>query len=200
MSTLLQQLNTETASIVEDVAKALVEVRSGGGGIGAGTIWHPDGLIVTNAHTVQRYPLTVGLVDGRTLAARLLACDQTLDLAALALEAAGLPTVKPGQSRTLQPGQWVLALGHPWGLRGAVTVGVVIGTGHQWSGMPPSGPEWVVVSLHPRPGYSGGPLLDVNGRLIGINTIMNGPDVGMAVPVHLVKAFLHDALGSLTAA
>ena len=111
MSTLLQQLNTETASIVEDVAKALVEVRSGGGGIGAGTIWHPDGLIVTNAHTVQRYPLTVGLVDGRTLAARLLACDQTLDLAALALEAAGLPTVKPGQSRTLQPadsGCWLL--------------------------------------------------------------------------------------------
>ena len=52
------------------------------------------------------------------------------------------------------------------------------------------------MSLHLRPGFSGGPLIDINGRLVGINTMMNGPDVGMAVPVHAVKAFLHRTMGT----
>ena len=196
MSTVLQQLNSEMASVVEGVAGSLVLVRNGGGGAGAATIWHPDGLLITNAHVVGRGPLTVVLLDGRALPARVAAHDAAHDLAALVVDATGLPTIKLGDSRTLRPGQWVMALGNPSGVRGAVTAGVVTGTGQVGLRIPGSGREWIVVSLHLRPGYSGGPLLDVEGRLVGINTMMAGPDVGMAVPVHVVKAFLREALGS----
>ena len=196
MPTVLQQLNTEMASLVENVERSLVQVRSGGSGSGAGTIWHPEGLIVTNAHVVQRSPLSVNFADGRTLPARLLAYDADRDLAALVVSTSGLPTIKPGDSRSLKPGQWVLALGHPWGIRGSVTAGVVIGTQLKWPMMPRLRGDWIAVGLQLRPGNSGGPLVDVHGRLVGINTMITGPDVGMAVPVHVVKAFLHERLGS----
>ena len=195
-SVLLEQLNGEMASVVEGVQRALVHVRSGHAGAGAGTVWHPDGLIVTNAHVVQHGPLRVTLADGRELPARLLAQDSAHALAALMVDASGLPTIPLGDSRRLQPGEWVLALGHPWGVRGSVTAGVVIGVGGEWPEPPPSGGDWVVVSLHLRPGYSGGPLVDTNGRLVGLNTMMTGPDVGVAVPVHVAKAFLREALGA----
>jgi S1-C subfamily serine protease len=172
-----------------------VQITNGQRGAGAGTIWHADGLIVTNAHVVGRRSLRVTLPDGRTLPARLLARDASRDLAALAVDATGLPTSELGQSKQLQPGQWVLALGHPWGVAGAVTAGVVIGVGP-----PPEMPlpqrELIQVGLRLRPGHSGGPLVDVHGRLVGINTMMAGPEVGLAVPVHVVKTFLRQALGS----
>lgn len=195
MSDLLQQLNLEMSAVVEDVRRSLVQITNGRRGAGAGTIWHADGLIVTNAHVVGHRSLRVTLPDGRTVPARLLARDASRDLAALAVDATGLPTSELGQSKQLQPGQWVLALGHPWGVAGAVTAGVVIGVGP-----PPEMPlpqrELIRVDLHLRPGHSGGPLVDVHGRLVGINTMMAGPEVGLAVPVHVVKTFLRQALGS----
>jgi serine protease Do len=200
MSTLLQQLNSEMAAVVVGAGRSLVQIRNGGRGAGAGTIWHPDGLIITNAHVASRSPLRVTLPDGRNLPARLLAQDPSHDLAALAVDATCLPTIDLGQSRSLQPGQWVMAMGHPWGVAGAVTSGVVIGVGSDHPEMLRSGREWIIVSLQLRPGYSGGPLLDVKGRLVGINTMMTGPEVGMAVPVHLVKAFLRQSLRSRQAA
>jgi serine protease Do len=195
MSDLIQQLNLEMSFVVENVRHSLVKVSNGGRGAGAGTIWHPDGLIVTNAHVVGRRSLRVTLPDGRTLPARFLAHDPALDVAALKVDATGLPIIELGKSRQLQPGQWVLALGHPWGVTGAVTAGVVIGVGPSPEmGLPQR--ELIQVSLHLRPGHSGGPLVDVHGRLVGINTMMAGPDVGLAVPVHAVKAFLRQALAS----
>ena len=83
---------------------------------------------------------------------------------------------------------------------GAATAGVVIGMGSHWPDVPASRREWIVAALNLRPGNSGGPLVDVHGRLVGINTMITGPQVGMAVPVHVVKAFLRDALGSRKAA
>lgn len=200
MSTMLQQLNAEMASVVEGVERSLVVIRSGGSGAGTATIWHPEGLIVTNAHVVQRGPLAVILPDGRTLPAKLLARDTSRDLAALVVPTANLPTVELGDSKHLKPGQWVLALGHPWDVRGAVTAGVVVGVGAEWPELSRIGREWIVISLHLRPGYSGGPLLDVQGRLVGVNTMMTGPDVGIAVPIHVVRTFLREVLGSQRAA
>ncbi len=220
MYTVLQQLNEEMGDVVARVGRSLVQVRNSGRGTGAGTIWHPDGLIITNAHVVSvslcRYPptlpthtfdrgaLQVTLPDGSVTPAHLLAYDAGYDLAALAVDATNLPTISLGESSRLMPGQWVIALGHPWGVIGAATAGVVIGMGPVLSPAEgpegqeagPSGREWVAVSLHLRPGYSGGPLIDVQGRLVGINTVMTGPDVGMAVPVHVVKVFLRQKLGS----
>jgi serine protease Do len=191
----MRQLNLEMSAVVENVRCSLVQITNGRRGAGAGTIWHADGLIVTNAHVVGRRSLRVTLPDGRALPARLLARDASRDLAALAVDATGLPTSELGQSKQLQPGQWVLALGHPWGVAGAVTAGVVIGVGP-----PPEMPlpqrELIQVGLRLRPGHSGGPLVDVHGRLVGINTMMAGPEVGLAVPVHVVRTFLRQTLGS----
>jgi serine protease Do len=113
----------------------------------------------------------------------------------LAVEAERLPAIELGDSRSLVPGQWVLALGHPLGLSGAATAGIVIGAGSDLPEAPGPGREWVAVSLSLRPGHSGGPLVDVQGRLVGINTMMAGPEVGMAVPVQVVKEFLRRKLG-----
>ena len=132
MSALLEQLNMDMASVVEGAEPSLVQVRNGKGSGGPGTIWHPDGLVLTNAHVVGRGPLEVALQDGSTFPARLLAHDESHDLAALSVDATGLPTIGPGESKSLQPGQWVVALGHPWGVVGAATAGVVIGMSRRW--------------------------------------------------------------------
>src|SRR5215207_541361 len=112
MSSLLQQLNDDLTNVVTDVRRSLVQVMDSRGGAGAGTIWHSDGLIVTNAHVVARSNnIRVGLPDGRVFPAKVLARDNEHDLAALSIEASDLPTIEPGDSRSLHPGQWVMALG-----------------------------------------------------------------------------------------
>jgi serine protease Do len=190
---LFQQLNDELSAAAEEAQRSLVSISNGQRGAGAGTIWHPDGLILTNAHVVRLRSPKVTLPDGRKIPAQVLAHDRHLDLAAIRVDANNLPTIELGRSKQLRPGEWVLALGHPWGVAGAATAGVVIGMGP-----PPEmnmpGREMLHVGLHLRPGHSGGPLVDTRGRLVGINTMMAGPDVGLAVPVHVVKAFLRQEL------
>jgi serine protease Do len=187
-------LDADLANVVETAHRGLVQVRNGKRGAGAGTIWHAQGLIVTNAHVIGRGPIKVDLPDGRTLPAQIMASDPDRDLAALRVEAVGLPTSQLADSRAVRPGQWVTALGHPWGVQGAATSGVVIGMGREWPEMPRSRHDWLVVGLHLRPGHSGGPLVDVRGRLLGINTMINGPDVGLAIPAHVVVDFLKQSL------
>ncbi len=197
MTTLLQQVNDELGGLVAGVKRSLVQVQSGDRGGGAGSIWHPDGLIVTNAHVVRTRTPQVVLPDGTRLAARVLAHDRHLDVAALSVAKTGLPSIDLEDSRALQPGQWVTALGHPWGIHGAATGGVVIGVGSNLPEMPEDDRELIVVGLQLRPGYSGGPLVDDQGRLVGLNTMMIGPEVGVAVPVQVVKEFLRERLGSM---
>lgn len=207
MSAVLEQLNLEMGDVVHRVRQSLVQVHNGRRGAGSGTIWHRGGLIVTNAHVVSgggrrrgshgpSKDLRVTLPDGKTLPARLLAKDDGLDVAALMVEADELTPNELGTSRDLRPGQWVLAVGYPWGVAGAATAGIVIGAGEDLPETPSPAREWIAVSLELRPGHSGGPLVDVQGRLVGINTMMAGPEVGMAVPVHVVKEFLRRELGA----
>jgi serine protease Do len=184
----------ESADVIDDVLRSLVQVKNGRRGAGAGTIWHPQGLVVTNAHVAGRGPLRVELQDGRTLDAEILAVDRERDLAALRIAADGLPTIQLADSRAVRPGQWVMAVGHPYGVVGSATGGVVIGMGRQWPEMPETKRDWIVVGLHMRPGHSGGPLVDARGRLLGINTMINGPEVGFAVPTHVVVEFLKGLL------
>ena len=203
MPTLLQQLNDQLPAVVERARCALVQIHNGARGNGAGTIWHPAGLIVTNAHVVAedlrrgligRAPLTVTLPSGETKPATVRAADLGRDLAALSVLAEDLPTIELGPARAPRPGDWVLAVGHPWGVEGAVTGGVVIGlTRGTAEGVSPAH-EWLAVDLHMRPGHSGGPLVDTRGRLVGINTMIAGPDVGYAIPLGAVKAFLKQNL------
>lgn len=195
MADLLAQINEQMAAVVDQARRCLVQVHNGRQGAGAGTILHADGLIITNAHVVKRQSPKVTLFDGRTLAARLLTYDEDLDLAAVAVEARELPTVALGRRGQLRPGQWVVALGHPWGVTGASTAGMVIDVGRPLEGLPYRG-ELIQVGLTLRPGHSGGPMVDGRGRLVGINTMISGPEVGLAVPIHSVKRFLKQNLGS----
>lgn len=192
---LLRDLQNNLADVIDRVHQSLVQI-SNGRGAGAGTIWHSDGLIITNAHVVHgHHNLNVKLPDGRTLPTQVIAYDKDLDLAALSVSTDNLPTIELGDSRLLKAGQWVMAVGHPWGVQGAITSGVVIGAGADLPEMR-TGREWIALDLHMRPGHSGGPLVDSSGRLVGINTMITGPDVGFAIPVQTVKTFLKEALGA----
>jgi serine protease Do len=194
---ILQRLNDEMANVAAVVQPGIVRVLTGQNGAGAGTVWHSDGLIITNAHVVGHGgALRVALPDGRTLPAQVIAHSRERDLAALAIEAHGLPTIQPGNSHALQPGDWVMALGHPWGVLNAATSGIVINVGRDLPDMGSTAHHWVIASLHMRPGHSGGPLVDVEGRLVGVNTMITGPDVGIAVAVDEVKDFLKRSLGT----
>ena len=195
MSNILQLLNDEMSDLVGRAQQSLVQVHNGRRGAGAGTILHADGLIVTNAHVVQKKSPQITLWDGRRLAGSLLAYDKQRDLAALSVEADDLPTIEMGNGRQLRAGEWVIALGHPWGVKGAVSAGMVIDVGRPLEGMPFDG-DLIQVGLQLRPGHSGGPMLDGAGRLVGINTMISGPAVGLAVPIQSVKRFLQKALGS----
>lgn len=197
-SVLLKEINGELADLAAGVLPSLVQIRRGRRGMGAGTIWHEDGLILTNAHVVaSRWrdggAIEVLLADGRAFPARLLAQDAARDVAALAITATGLPTMVLGRSEALRCGDLVVALGHPWGVIGAATAGMVITVG------PPSelrlSHDFIQVGLQLRPGHSGGAMVDTRGRLVGVNTMINGPQVGLAVPVHEIKRFLRERLG-----
>jgi S1-C subfamily serine protease len=202
VSSVLERFNEGLAEISERALRSLVRIQNGRQGIGAGIIWHADGLIVTNHHVVAGLRgrqatgsgyLTVVLPDGRELPATVVAHYPEHDLAALRVEASGLPAIALGDSQRLQAGELVLALGFPWGVTGGATSGVVIGVGAGLPELRNDGREWLAASLHLRPGHSGGPMIDAVGRLVGINTMMNGPDVGVAVPVHVAKRFLKQA-------
>jgi len=191
MFNILEQLSNELAEKINAAQKSVVQISNGKGALGAGTIWHADGLIVTNAHVIGKRNLKVILPDGRAHAAKLLAYDANHDIAALKIDADNLPIIKVGESRTLKSGELVFAVGHPWGVIGAVTSGIVISAGAALPEMA-RGRDLIAVNLRYRPGYSGGPLVNVEGQMVGINTLMTGPEVGAAVPVHIVKAFLRE--------
>ena len=202
MTTLLHQLNSDLGDLADRVRKSLVHVAAGRTGSGSGVIFAADGLVVTNAHVVSAEKgrrrvreLRVTLPAGPVVSAKLLAKDDGLDVAVLKIEELDgkLPELHPielGDSKALRPGQWVLAMGHPWGVAGAAAAGIVIGAGPDLPEAPVTGRDWIAVDLALRPGHSGGPLVDHQGRLIGMSTRMAGLDVGMAVPAHIIWEFV----------
>ena len=192
---LLNNINQNMTDLIQTVQQSVVRIGNGRSGFGAGTIWHSDGLILTNAHVVQRREPEVTLADGRTFPSQLLAYDESVDLAALYIAANQLPTIELGHSSQLKTGDWVVAVGHPWGVVGAAAAGTVIAVGQPLEQNGYRG-ELVQLGIQLRPGHSGGPLVDGNGRLVGINTMISGPQVGLAIPVDIAKKFLQEKLGS----
>ena len=202
MTTILPQLNSDLGELADVVRKSLVQVAAGRRGAGSGVVFSADGLVVTNAHVVSGRrsrgsdrAFQVTLPDGPVVPAKLLAKDDDLDVAVLKIEHRDghLPDLHPielGDSKSLRPGQWVMAMGHPWGVAGAAAGGIVIGSGPDLPEAPRAGKDWVAVDLALRPGHSGGPLVDHQGRLIGMSTMMAGLEVGMAVPAHVIQEFV----------
>lgn len=189
MNDLVEQLNRELADVVEQVKRSLVQISNNRQGMGAGVIISDDGLILTNAHVIRERSLQVELPEHQRLPASVLVHDRERDLALLKVASENLSAIPLGDETQPHAGQLVLALGHPWGIPGVVTSGIVIGGGASLPGM---GQEWLAVNLRVRPGNSGGPLVDSHGRLLGMNTVMAGSEVGLAIPVGIIRRFLDD--------
>ena len=125
---------------------------------------------------------------------RLLARDKATDLAVIIVEENDLPVISMGDSSTTRAGELVFSLGYPWGIEGGLTYGVVIQLGPWPIENPRSRVDLITASLHLRPGHSGGPMFNSRGEIIGLNTMMQGPDVGVAIPINRAKRFIKEAL------
>jgi serine protease Do len=174
--------------IAESLRRSTVQVTTLGrrGGQGSGFIARSSGVIVTNAHVINRSPLSVRLWDGSSFPAKIAAHSVRRDLAVLQIPATHLTPVTLGDSDELRVGELVVAIGNPLGFTGAVSSGVVHAIGRR-EGLGPT--RWIHAGLQLAPGNSGGPLADARGRVVGVNTMIAG-GVGLAVPSNLVKRLL----------
>lgn len=155
------------------VIPGVVQVQSGRYGAGAGTIWAPDGVILTNHHAIDAPEVEVSLHDDRIFKAEVVVRSRRLDLALLRLRDApeGLRPVPVGDPRRLRVGELVFAVGNPWGMRGILTAGIVSGTGSASArGMN----SYIQSDVALAPGNSGGPLVNARGEVVGINTMISG--------------------------
>lgn len=192
-------LGGELEAIAERLKQATVRIHTRGDrfdGVGAGVLWsyREQSIVVTNAHVVPaRRGDAVAVEDreGRVATGRVLARDLERDLAALSL--AELPDEWPvparlGDANGMRAGEIVVALGHPFGVAGALTLGV-LHAAHAANDL------WIQADIRLAPGNSGGPLATVDGTVIGINAmIVRG--LGIAVPASAARAFVAQALGA----
>ena len=155
-------LAADTAALADRLRASTVEVGTRGRGNGSGVIWR-DGLIITNHHVAQTDSPEVVLADGRSFPATVTARDPERDLAALKVSAAGLPVAEIGDSSELRAGQLVLAMGHPLGVKNALTLGIV----HAVASGPGGSSRWIRADLTLAPGNSGGPMVNAQGQVIG---------------------------------
>ena len=170
--------------------------------LGSGFIVSADGTILTNNHVVsQGDEIQVELSDGRKFKAKIVGKDERTDIAVIRIDGKGnLPTVPLGDSEVMRPGDWVMAIGNPFGLDHTVTVGVVSAKGRLLGGGPFA--KFIQTDASINPGNSGGPLFNIKGEVIGINTMIfaGGQGIGFAIPVNLAKDLLPQLLakGSVT--
>ena len=166
--------------------------------LGTGFIIHPSGLVLTNYHVIAPAPrnrvaeeITVWLSDRREFPARVLGKDQKIDVALLQIEGKGpFSPVALGDSDAIDIGEWVMAIGNPFGLEETVTVGVVSGIGRTLGAGPYDNFIQTDAAIHP--GNSGGPLFNLRGEVIGINAAINasGQGIGFAIPINMIKKIL----------
>ncbi len=214
----LVALDTHLETLSRQVAPSVVQVvasgySTGGGALlsrarsyGSGAILDPEGWIVTNAHVVEgarvvhvellrlREPGEGGSIlrpRSRRLPARVVGSDLETDLAVMKVEATGLPALELADSEQLHQGQIVLAFGSPLGLENSASLGVVSAVARQLA--PDSPMIYVQTDASINPGNSGGPLVDVEGRMVGLNTLIatqsgGHEGIGFAVPSNIVRA------------
>lgn len=166
-------------------------------GKGSGFIVSKDGYILTNNHVVESADkIIVTLADGRQLDAKIVGKDPTFDLAVIKVTATNLPVLSMGDSDAVQVGEWVVAIGNPFGLEHTVTVGVISAKNRSVRAGNLSFDGFLQTDAAINPGNSGGPLLDLDGKVVGINTaiIPYAQGIGFAIPVNMAKNVIDDLL------
>jgi len=202
----LDAYSTAVVGAVDAVGPAVVSVYVGAegeaerarGGAGSGVVVTPDGYLLTNEHVVQRHSQArVSLVDGRTVPATVAGRDPATDLAVLRAQAGGLPYGQLASTQRLRAGQLVIAVGNPFGFESTVSAGVVSALGRSLRSRHGRLIEGIVQHTAAlNPGNSGGPLVDVHGRVAGINTaiIAMAQGIGFAVPAATAQWVLTEIL------
>ncbi len=159
--------NTPPRGSAPNSPRAPEEEREVPRGVGSGFILSADGFIMTNAHVVEGADeVIVTLTDKRELKAKIIGADKRTDVAVIKIEAAGLPAVKIGDINRLRVGEWVMAIGSPFGLENTVTAGIVSAKGRDTGDFLP----FIQTDVAINPGNSGGPLLNLRGEVVGINS------------------------------
>ena len=158
-------------------------------GEGSGFIIHEDGYILTNAHVVENSDsVQVALSTGGLFKGKLIGMDRVADLALIKIDSPDpLPVIPLGSSKELKPGDWVMAIGSPFGLDLTVTVGIVSAKGRSLGATPYD--DFIQTDTPINPGNSGGPLINTQGEVVGINTavMQMGQGLGFSLPVDLAK-------------
>ncbi|MCL4693872.1 MAG: DegQ family serine endoprotease [Candidatus Hydrogenedentes bacterium] len=161
-------------------------------GEGTGFIMSDDGYVVTNSHVVDGADVVeVRLDDGREFDAEVIGSDPQTEVALIKVEAKDLPTLKFGDSDAIQVGEWVVAIGSPFGLQHTVTAGIVSARGRGDVGIVDYA-DFIQTDAAINPGNSGGPLLNLNGEVIGMNTAIlsrsgGNMGIGFAIPINMVR-------------
>src|SRR5215813_11856430 len=182
------------------IKPAVVHIKVGTrGATGSGMIVSSDGYILTNNHVASAAnELSVKLADGRELRARRIGVDPRTDLALIKVEAQNLPYATLGDSSKLEQGEWVIALGSPFGLEQTMTAGIISATGRKFGG---AYDNYIQTDASINPGNSGGPLVNMNGEVIGVNTSIyssggGSEGVGFAIPSNTAKRVKEQLLGN----
>ncbi|HKU62173.1 MAG TPA: serine protease [Gemmatimonadales bacterium] len=178
------------------VRAAVVHIRVGDSAGGAGVVW-PGGVVVTNAHVATERRVVLRLPDGSLVEGETIWRDPARDLAAVTAPGLiGVAPVVPGDVGRIRPGSLVFAIGHPWGVRDAVSVGVFHRVGPLAVGLGVPEPirrqAWVQAAVRLAPGNSGGPIADADGRVIGVSAMIVG-GLGLAVPAAEVESLWRGA-------
>lgn len=168
-------------------------------GMGTGFVVTEDGHIVTNNHVVRMGGnVKVRFHDGREVPASVVGTDPETDIAVLKVEAEGLDPIDFADSDAAEPGDWVIAMGAPFGLKDSVTAGIISAKGRE-VGLSPL-ESYLQTDATINPGNSGGPLVDLDGKVVGINTAIEsrsgGSDgIGFAIPANMAKGVVESIIG-----
>ena len=205
-SNFLESVSNAIVDVVKEVSPSVVQVMGGRRGLGTGVVWDNEGRIVTSAHVVGRAQSVEVTPSGEedsenenkpTYSAKIIGQDRFSDIALLQLESAEIADLKPikkGDSSKLSTGQFVLALANPFGGKPVATFGIITTPnatiGGQGGRMPWSD-NVIVTDARLNPGYSGGPLLDASGRMIGLNSAYFA-NRGISIPVNTLNESVKD--------
>ena len=173
--------------------------------LGSGVIVSSNGYILTNHHVVEAADeIQVALADGRTLPARVVGADPETDLAVLKIEASNLPAITFAQAESLNVGDWVLAVGNPFGVGQTVTAGIVSALGRTHLGIN-TFENFIQTDAAINPGNSGGALVDAAGNLVGVNSAIysrtgGSQGIGFAIPISIARQVMEQIIktGSVT--